>query len=236
MIATTRRSWMGGLLAAAVTLAWAGGAAAAPMEYVFVSGQIRVEASTGGQVLGLSDLETLDGFSVVIDTDATGAGNGGLVSMLLSSGGPVDFALDPAYAEYDYMSLSDITLSGSGDLNLITSGPPELYTYIADPLELSATLDADDFEDVAADITGMAIQSITTGSGFISLDTVNSALFLQGVTIGTLTLGDADPLVLKADLMFMGEGVIPEPDGARLMAVGVLLVGLFGLGRRSFAR
>jgi len=222
---------MGSLTAAAVVLVLATGAEAAPMEYVFQSGQIRIEASHGGEVLGLSDLETLDGFSVVIDTDALGPGAGGLTSMLLTSGGAVSFTLDPDYAGYDAMSLSDITLAGSGDLNLLVSGPPDLYSYVADPLTLSATLDADDFEDVATDITGLAIESVTDGTGFITLDTAQSALLLQGVTIGSITLGDQDPLVLKADFVF--QGVIPEPDGARLMAVGVLIVGLAAWARRG---
>jgi hypothetical protein len=238
MIATTtRKGWMASLVVLATTLVAAAGAEAATMEYLFQSGQIRVQASTGGQVLGLSDLETLNGFSVTLDTGATGIGGGGLTAMLLTSGGPVDFNLDPAYAEYDFMSLSNISLSGSGDLNLLISGPPDIYTYTVDPLTLSAILDADDFEDVAADITGLAIASVTDGSGFITLDTAASTLFLQGVTIGSITLGNSAPLVLKADFVFVGEGVIPEPDGARLMGLGVLIVGLAGASRqRTLAR
>lgn len=231
----TRRVWTGllGVVAAAGLLA--GSAEAAPITYTFQSGEIRVEASTGGAVLGISDIETLDGFQVTLDTDATGTGNGGLTSMLLTSGGPVSFTLDPAYAGYDFMSLTDITLSASGDLNLLISGPPDIYTYLADPLTLSATLSADDFENVAPDISGMAISSVTDATGFITLDPIDAittGLFMQGVTIGHITLGEGnDPLVLKADFVFVGEGVIPEPDSARLMAVGVLIVGLAGLAR-----
>jgi len=240
MIATKRRTGthqgfarLLGVVAAAGLLA--GSAQAAPITYTFQSGEIRVEASTGGEVLGISDVETLDGLQVTIDTDATGTGNGGLTSMLLTSGGPVSFTLDPAYAEYDFMSLTDITLSGSGDLNLLMAGPPDIFTYLADPLSFAATLSADDFEDVAADISGLAISSVTDATGFITLDpidAVTTGLFMQGVTIGHITLGEGNaPLVLKADFMFVGEGVIPEPDSARLMAVGVVIVGLAGLAR-----
>jgi hypothetical protein len=213
----------------------AGSAQAAPITYYFQSGQIRVEASTGGSVLGLSDLENLDGFSVTLDTASLGTGGNGLVSMLLTSGGPVSFTLDPAYAEYDAMSLADITLSGSGDLNLLVSGPPDVYSYLADPLTLSATLDAEDFDNVAPDLTGIAISSVTDATGFITLnqlDATTTALYMQGVTIGQLTLGEnSDPLVLKADFVFVGEGVIPEPNGARLMGLGVAIVLLAGFGR-----
>jgi hypothetical protein len=237
---TTRSIRMGLLAAVASMVVAAGSVEAAPITYTFQSGQIRVEASTGGAVLGLSDVETLDGFQVTLDTDALGAGGGGLTSMELTSDGPVSFTLDPSYAEYDFMSLSDITLSGSGDLNLLVSGPPDVYTYLANPLELSATLDADDFEDVATDLSGVAISSVTDATGFITLDTIDAVttgLFMQGVTIGQIDLGDgSDPLVLKADFVFVGEGVIPEPNGAWLMGVGVALVGLAGLGRyRSIA-
>jgi len=240
MIATTTRSaWMGLLATVAAVGGLAGSAQAAPITYYFQSGQIRVEASTGGAVLGLSDLETLDGFAVTLDTDALGPGGGGLTSMLLTSGGPVEFTLDPSYAEYDFMSLADITLSGSGDLNLLVSGPPDVYTYVADPLTLSATLDADDFENVAPDLTGVAISSVTNGTGFITLnpiDATTTGLFMQGVTIGQIMLGEGnDPLVLKADFVFVGEGVIPEPNGARLMGIGIVIVGLAGMSRHRFA-
>jgi len=235
MATTTRSAWMGLLASVASMGILAGSAQAAPITYQFQSGQIRVEASTGGAVLGLSDVTSLDGFAVTLDTDFLGAGGGGLVSMLLTSGGPVDFILDPAYAEYDFMSLSDISLSGSGDLNQLVSGPPDVFSYVADPLSLSATLDADDFEDVAADLTGLAIASVTDATGFITLnpiDATTTGLFMQGVTIGQLTLGDGnDPLILKADFMFVGEGVIPEPDSARLMGLGVLIVALVSAGR-----
>ena len=208
---------------------------------MFQSGQIRVEASTSGEVVGLSDLSTLDGFAVVVDTDATGPGGGGLVSMLLTSGGGVDFFLDPSYAGYDFMSLADISLSGSGDISYVVSGPQDLYTYTADPLTLSATLSAQDLDGVVGDISGLAIESTSTGEGFLA---VGAALFIYGVTIGTVTFDGHDPLVLKADAMFIGEeasagstagfigqGVIPEPDSARLMGVGVLIVGLAGASR-----
>ena len=236
MIATTTRSgWMGLLATVASVGLLAGSAQAAPITYTFQSGQIRVEASTGGAVLGLSDVESLDGFAVTLDTASLGSGGNGLVSMLLTSGGPVSFTLDPAYAEYDAMSLADITLSGSGDLNLLVSGPPDIYSYLADPLTLSATLDATDFDDIAPDLTGVAISSVTKATGFITLnqlDATTTGLYMQGVTIGQITLGEgSDPLILKADFAFVGEGVIPEPNGAWLMGVGVAIVALSGIGR-----
>jgi hypothetical protein len=224
------RGWIRGLASLAV-LGFAAGAQAAPMTFVLQSGQIRVQSSTGGQVLGLSNLAALDGFSVTIDTAA-----GSLVSMLLTSSGPVDIDLSPTYAGYDFMSLSDLSLSGGpGTLNLLIAGPPDLYTFMVDPLTFAATLDASG--PSVADIDGMAIASVTDGSGFVSLDTAASALVLQGVTIGQIgPFGDeANTLVLKADFVFVGEGVIPEPNGAHLMAVGVLVVALFGIGRRAFA-
>jgi len=227
---TLLRGWTRWLASLAV-LGFAAGAQAAPMTYVFQSGQIRVQASSSSQVLGLSNLAALDGFSVTIDTDA-----GTLVSMLLTSGGPVDIALTPEYAGYDFMSLTDLSLSGGpGTLDLLIAGPPDLYTYSVDPLTFAATLDATG--PAVADIEGMAIASVTDGSGFISLDTAASALFLQGVTIGQIgPFGDeGNSLVLKADFVFVGEGVIPEPNGARLMGLGVLVVALAGIGRRAFA-
>lgn len=223
---TTFRGWLA--FAVVAVLGFAGGAQAAPITYVFQSGQIRVEASSGAQTLGISDVSTLDGFSVTIDTDS-----GELTSMLLYSGGPVEFSLDPTYAGYDFMSLTDIMLSGSGDLSLIASGPPDLYSYTVNPLEFEATLDASG--PSVADLIGMAIASTTDGSGFIVLDEANSSLSMQGVTIGEITLGDeSETLVLKADFVFAG--VIPEPNGAWLMAVGVLIVALAGMGRQVFAR
>lgn len=232
----TTRSVRMGLLAAVATLAFAAGSAhAAPIMYTFQSGQIRVEASTDGTVVGLSNVETLDGFAVTLDTDALGPGNGGLTSMLLTSGGPVSFTLDPDYAGYELLSLSDITLSGSGDLNLLVAGPPDVYSYVADPLNLAATLDATDLDAIEPDIVDLAIASTTDATGFITLnpiDDVTTGLFMQGVTIGQINLGEGnDPLVLKADFVFVGEGVIPEPNSARLMALGVLIVGVAGASR-----
>lgn len=224
------RGWTRWLAGVAV-LGLAAGAQAAPMTFVFQSGQIRVQSSTGGQVLGVSNLAALDGFSVTIDTDA-----GTLVSMLLTSAGPVDINLGTPYAGYDFMSLTDLSLSGGpGALNLIIAGPPDLYSYTVDPLTFAATLDATG--PSVADIEDMAIASVTDGSGFISLDTAASALFLQGVTIGQIGPfdGEGNTLVLKADFVFVGEGVIPEPNGAHLMALGIVVVALAGAGRRAFA-
>jgi hypothetical protein len=228
---TLRRGWTRWLASLAV-LGFAAGAQAAPMTYMFVSGQLRVQSSTGGQVLGVSNLAALDGFSVVIDTTA-----GTLDSMLLSSAGPVEINLGAEYGGYDFLRLTDITLEGGpGDLNLVIAGPPDLFTYTVDPLTFAATLDATG--PSVADIDDLAVASVTDGSGFMSLDTAASALILQGVTIGRLGPFEGEPnaLVLKADFVFIGEGVIPEPNGAHLMAVGVLVVALAGASRRAFAR
>lgn len=230
-----RKGWMAWLAAVAL-LGASATATAAPMTYLFQSGQIRVEASSGAQVFGLSNLADLDGFSVTLDTEASV-----LNSMLLTSGGPVSIALSPGYGGYDAMTLTDISLSGGpGTLDLLMAGPPALYRYQVDPLTFAATLDATG--PAVVDIDALAISAVTDGSGFISLDTAASALFLQGVTIGEISSADlgivggpSDTLVLKADFVFVGQGVIPEPNGARLMGLGILIVGLAGFGRRAFA-
>ncbi len=212
----------------------AGTATAAPMTYVFQSGQIRVEASTGASVLGLSNLAQLDGSSVTIDAEA-----GVLNDLDLTSSGPVDITLTPGYLGLTAMTLTDLSLSGGpGALNLLMAGPPDLYSYQIDPLNFSANLDASNGGGQVID--DLAISTDTDGSGFISLDTVASALFLQGVTIGEISPADlgivgagADNLVLKADFVFVGEGVIPEPNSARLMGLGVLVVAAAAIGRRK---
>jgi len=220
------------VVALAGTIA-AGAASADPMTYTFQSGQIRVEASTGATVLGLSSLVPLDGSSVTIDTDA-----GTLNDLSITSSGPVDITLSPAYLDLVSLTLTDLALSGGpGALSLIAAGPPDLFSYHVDPLLFAANLDASAAGGLVID--DLALATNTGGSGFISLDTVTSSLFLQGVTIGQispldlgLTDTSADDLVLKADFTFTAGGVIPEPDGARLMGLGILIVAVAGLAHR----
>lgn len=226
---TRRRSIRTLLCALFVWTLTAGSAHAIPQTYQFESGLFSLLASTGGEVLATSGSSSLDGLAVVIDV-----AENRIDSMVLTSAGPVSFTLNDPYAGYDEISLANITLSGGpGDLTFFAAIPPTtVYTYTIDPLDFSADVSATSSVPGPPDMSDVPVSSSTAGGGTLYHNPDASALFLNGITIGTLGPfgNEADPIVLKADFVFVGSGVIPEPHGVALMSVGVLVVTL--LGRR----
>ncbi len=223
----TLRPLQSSLVWALAVLLWAPLAQAASQTYVLQSGQLSLFPTAGGASLGTAPATVLDGQSITIDVGNADPNDDAIVSLLLTAAGPITFNVGGSYAGIDTLSVTDMVLSGTdGGLFLVAPGPPAFYTYSIDPLEFEAVLNSTG----GTVLNDFAIDTTTAGGGLLILDAAASVLTVNGITIGEIGPfgSETEAITLKADFVFVGQGVIPEPSGLKLMGLGIVVVGLAG--------
>jgi len=213
------------LIAAAVSLT--ASAQAAPITYLFTSGQVTLTGTVGGNPVAGPVTVPLTGSAVQVDEPGTTLN---YIILTIGTSGPISIA--PPYLGYTSINIDNATLSAfAGSLSLFDPGPPAGYNYSIGPVNVAGQFDATNLNPFL-NLTNQPFGfSNPSASGTLYVDT-NVALALDGITIGSIDPdgpGGMDPLVLKGDFIF--EGAVPEPGTAILLSLG--LVGLARTARRS---
>jgi hypothetical protein len=204
-------------LLALVALLVAGPATASPIQYDFTSGFVTLTATVGGIDISAPVTAALDGIQVTIDEDVPE-----LVSLELTSAGPIDLVLASDYLGYGAITIESLAMSGSsGLLVAVDPGPPVEYFFLVDPLLVELVVSAAGMPALVS----VPVSDETAGSGSLFVAADLNELTLSGITIGAFNpLGaGTPPIVLKADFAFSGS-VIPEPGAALLFAAGFAAV------------
>jgi hypothetical protein len=214
------------LLAAAITV-FAASAQAAPITYLFLSGQVTVTATVGGNPVAGPATIALTGSAVQVDETALL-----LNYVLLSTGSSGSISINPNYLGYTSINIDSAALSAfNGTIVQFDPGPPAGYSYSIGPVNVTGQFDAVNLNPMM-DITDQPFGFVNpSASGTLFVDT-NVAIAIDGITLGSIDPdgpGGVDPLVLKGDFFF--EGVVPEPGTALLLGLG--LAGVASMGRRK---
>jgi hypothetical protein len=223
------RAWVyAGILGLGLAL---GGApsSAAPITYLFVSGDVTLVASQDNSILAGPVNVALSGVSVTVDTAALA-----LNSLTFTVGSTGSLTLSPDYAGYDTFNLDGAIVSGtSGALTFVALGPPDEYGFTI-TASVTGQFDASSPTDPAPPNINNAPFTLPSAaaSGTIFVD--GNDLYLTSFTIGEIDPdgpGGEAPLLVKGDFVFVG--VVPEPTTAMLLGGG--LVALAGVARRRSA-
>lgn len=203
----------------ALALVWASPASAAPVTYVFTSGSAIVTADTfpsGTSVVAPTPALPLSGTFVefddmvpsLLDFEITLAPTGP-IPVLGGYGGFSTFEILTATLEPDVGFSATVTPLGPGTFSVSASGVHVVADYLASPPPTGP----------------IAIDFPTTFTG--TIDIVAMTLELDEFSLALIpgaSLGEAEDLLVKADVMFTGT-VVPEPTAGLLIlaALGTLV-------------
>jgi len=215
------RSWGIAAIAAAALL-FSAGAEAASTTYQYSSGQATITASAGTSTIGIGTL-TLNGQFASFDTTS-----GDLTNFSFTTTPNQWIVLNTAFGGFDQVWVNSAAMvPGSGYATLATTltSPGHWNTSVA-PVVVNAVYTAKNSITLAS--VGPVPLSYTNVTPLNStIDIVGGTFTLQGITLGIISVpGEANPLIVKADVTFQGAQVVPEPAALGLVAIAGIAFGL----------
>ena len=212
------------ILALAGTGIWLPTAAGAlPTVYNFTSGSVTVTGTAGATVL-FGDTVPLTGTAVTFD-----AAIPNLDSFSFVGGTTTPTLMSASFGGYDSFTLNSFTIApgvGYTNLSTVMTGPG-MYSFAVGPVDVSGSATAMDTTLTLPDAVIPFGFANPTAAGTLDINT--GTLDLTGVTLGSILVpGEAQPLIIKADILFTG--LVPEPGTGILVGMG--LAGLAYARRR----
>ena len=105
-----------------------------------------------------------------------------------------------------------------------------VFTFLAGPTDIDGVYSATDLDAILPDINNLPINVTDTSLINGTIDTNLVELEMLGITLAAIPgagFGETQDLIVKADILFVGE-IVPEPGTAALLSLGVV-----GLAIRS---
>lgn len=222
------RAWTAAL--AGLALSAAAPAKAAPIVYSFLMGQANISATTGTTTLVADVPLYLDGIFATFDSVAPA-----LTNFSFTTAPDQTIHLASAFGGYDDIVVNSAAMApGAGYLNLSAFQiGPNTYQVAVAPVVVNGVYSASNSAGAPpSPVNNIPIGYTNTSPLVANVDLLEQTFVLEGITLAEIWVpGEANPLVVKADLMFKGFATVPEPA-----TIGLLLVvaaGIAGVRIRS---
>ena len=207
----------------------AGAAHAAAVDYQFVSGTASVSATSGTTTLVQDRTLTLSGIFARFDSVAPE-----LTAFQFTTTADQLIHLSQAFGGYDDIILHSAMMQpAAGYTNLFASdNGGGNYSVTVAPVGVNGVYSASNSAGPPPPPAAyQLINYINTSPLVATIDISNPGLetfVLQGITLAEISIpGEANPLVVKADLTFVGMVPVPEPASAVFVGLGLaVLAGL----------
>lgn len=220
------KGWAAALVTAALTIS--GSAHAAPVLYQFVSGQAFITVTAGTTTLAAAPL-TLNGIFAEFDSVVPA-----LTDFDFTTAPNQAINLSSAFGGYDQIVVNSASLSpGAGYTNLFASNNGGgNYSVTVAPVHVAGIYSASNSGGPPPPpVNNVPIMFDNTTPLIATIDIVGGTFTLGGITLAVIPVpGEAEPLVVKADLTFAGIVPVPEPGVFALIGLG--LAGLVALRAR----
>ncbi len=224
-----------GWVAALAAMLWgtAASAIAAPVEYLFLSGQANISVTAGTTTLVEDSVLLLDGIDATFDDDLAQ-----LVDFHFTTAPGQTITLSQAFGGYDDIIVESASMTpGPGYTNLFGAQiGPNTYQVAVAPVMVNGIYSASNSTGPPPPpVSNIPIDYLNTSPLVANIDLVEETFILEGITLAEIWVpGETQPLVVKADLTFKGMAFAPEPATVSLLVLTG--IGLVALRARARAR